>query len=130
MLNLHHRPSVINVFVEGIPGLIQCRGKKKAGWQRKVRSAVSSVHIPGAQPLASEVAVRLLHFCYSPGPDLDNILKPTLDALIGIAYVDDAQIMDIEARRFVFETPLWAEYLHEVRYTEKPGVLIQVFERY
>lgn len=32
--------------------------------------------------------------------DLDNTLKALLDALCGIAYLDDAQVVEIHARRF------------------------------
>ncbi|WP_419947002.1 RusA family crossover junction endodeoxyribonuclease [Candidatus Poriferisodalis sp.] len=32
-------------------------------------------------------------------PDLDNVLKPTFDALEGLAFTDDAQLSDIHAAR-------------------------------
>jgi Holliday junction resolvase RusA-like endonuclease len=32
--------------------------------------------------------------------DLDNVVKPTLDALCGIAYVDDRQVRAVQAVRF------------------------------
>lgn len=33
-------------------------------------------------------------------PDLDNLLKTVQDALLGIAYLDDRQIVEVHARRF------------------------------
>lgn len=37
--------------------------------------------------------------------DLDNILKAACDALNGIAWIDDAQVVSIFARKFYAETP-------------------------
>ncbi len=31
--------------------------------------------------------------------DVDNIIKPIQDAIIGLAYIDDAQVTDILARK-------------------------------
>lgn len=38
-------------------------------------------------------------------PDFDNIAKVVCDSLNGIAYRDDAQIVDAMARKFYSETP-------------------------
>lgn len=38
-------------------------------------------------------------------PDLDNIIKAIADSLNGIAYKDDAQIVEIESKKFYSETP-------------------------
>lgn len=46
--------------------------------------------------------VRMQHGLVRPmrKPDLDNILKAVCDALNGIAYKDDAQIVDIATSKF------------------------------
>ena len=38
-------------------------------------------------------------------PDLDNIAKCVCDSINGIAYKDDASIVDIQVRKFYAETP-------------------------
>ncbi len=38
-------------------------------------------------------------------PDLDNLVKGCKDALKGIAWVDDSQVVEIEARKFYGDTP-------------------------
>lgn len=38
-----------------------------------------------------------MYFFMSPGPDVDNIVKPVLDALRGLVYVDDSQVVDLIA---------------------------------
>lgn len=38
-------------------------------------------------------------------PDLDNIIKVIADSLNGIAYKDDAQVVEVVSRKFYSETP-------------------------
>lgn len=50
----------------------------------------------GDPPLQDKLQVHVI--CYhdsAPPLDVDNMLKPIQDALIGIAYVDDGQVTDI-----------------------------------
>lgn len=65
-----------------------------------------------------EGPVRIIMICYWPSrkpdrknnprdiewmdkrPDIDNIIKVYLDALQGIAFADDGQIVNVEARKF------------------------------
>jgi crossover junction endodeoxyribonuclease RusA len=50
--------------------------------------------------LATEpVALRLLYLYDDIVLDIDNILKPILDALIGVLLEDDSVITDVEIRR-------------------------------
>lgn len=45
------------------------------------------------------VALRLLYLYDEAALDVDNILKPILDALIGVLLEDDSVITDVELRR-------------------------------
>lgn len=38
-------------------------------------------------------------------PDTDNVAKSVLDALNGIAYYDDSQIVDVQVRKFYDDNP-------------------------
>ena len=49
-------------------------------------------------------------------PDLDNIIK-TLDALNGLAYDDDSQIVDIKAAKFYDREPRLEIVLEEIHET-------------
>lgn len=54
----------------------------------------------GPQTLATEpVALRLLYLYDEAALDVDNILKPIQDALVGILLTDDSVITDVEIRR-------------------------------
>jgi len=49
-------------------------------------------------PTVDSVVLRVAYFyVYAPAADLDNIVKPIQDALRGIAYVDDVQVIDLVA---------------------------------
>lgn len=59
----------------------------------------------GHAPLTDKLSVKITHFYDAPsgnvGEDLDSerIIKPVLDALNGVIYVDDYQIADLDSRR-------------------------------
>lgn len=64
------------------------------------RGAVISALAAGVRPQHGEVAVCLDVYRPAKRGDLDNTMKVLLDALKGIAYEDDDQIVHIQARRF------------------------------
>jgi len=65
--------------------------KKDAGWLAKAS---------GMQPIDGDVAITIAAYRPQRRGDLDNVLKVLLDALISIAYEDDSQITEINAKRF------------------------------
>lgn len=48
---------------------------------------------------ADPVALRLLYVYEEAALDIDNILKPIQDALVGVLLEDDSVITDVEIRR-------------------------------
>ena len=53
-----------------------------------------------ARALATEpIALKLLYLYDEAALDVDNILKPIQDALIGVLFEDDSVITDVEIRR-------------------------------
>jgi crossover junction endodeoxyribonuclease RusA len=56
--------------------------------------------IQAPRELATEpVSLRLLYFYDEVALDVDNILKPIQDALIGVLIGDDSIVTDVELRR-------------------------------
>ena len=47
-------------------------------------------------------------------PDLDNVMKAVLDAMNGIVYVDDSQVINLVATKRYSTDPRIEVYLHEV----------------
>jgi len=70
-------------------------------WRQAVGWAFKAAG-PG-EPTAADVRVTL-HFAVHPrrkgdAPDLDKLVRAVLDALTGLAYLDDKQVVEILARR-------------------------------
>lgn len=59
------------------------------------RSAINEPRTLATDP----VALRLFYFYDEAALDIDNILKPIQDALIGVLFEDDSVITDVEIRR-------------------------------
>lgn len=59
------------------------------------RLAINQPRALAAEP----VALRLLYLYDEAALDVDNILKPIQDALVGIILEDDSVITDVEIRR-------------------------------
>ena len=86
------------------PRSFQARPKSVQRWMALVsdaaRSRVAEVVEQSwldARPLALSV------FYFPPAPmdgDIDNIIKPIMDALAGIAYIDDREIERVVAQKF------------------------------
>lgn len=57
-------------------------------WEGPVRLSISAHYLIPKKPKCQDKITR---------PDLDNVLKAVLDALNGVAYRDDAQVIHIEA---------------------------------
>ena len=51
-------------------------------------------------------------------PDLDNIAKSVLDALNGLAYLDDKQIVFLKVEKFYAESPRVELMVEEISYDE------------
>lgn len=90
--------------VEGPPVSQQARRRERLKeWQSRVRQAAEK-HWPSDQQIATEsVMLQITYFYDTLTVDVDNIIKPIQDAIIGLAYVDDEQVTDVIARkRFLF----------------------------
>lgn len=76
------------------------RGDARRRWQEQIRQAGQNA-ATGPPPSAFDSFVlRIAYFYVEEGPgDLDNIVKPIQDALKGIAYVDDSQVVDLVASK-------------------------------
>ena len=81
--------------LEGPP--VSIRAKKTATrryqrWVRAVKAAARKLWPDVKQPIVRPVTVVITNYYTLAPPDVDNIIKPILDALNGVAYVDDEQV--------------------------------------
>ncbi|MEM6628269.1 MAG: RusA family crossover junction endodeoxyribonuclease [Bacteroidota bacterium] len=86
-------------IVEGPPVSLQTkrRGRLQA-WKQKIAHAARQVVAEG-QPHSEQVIFRVTYYYDGASPDVDNIIKPIQDALVGIVYEDDDQVQETSARK-------------------------------
>jgi len=84
---IHHKPFL--------------QGKGKASYARSVKDAAKkSIHTP---ILTNDIEIEVFYSTNATTKtraDVDNILKPTLDALKEIAFGDDSQVRSVSSRLF------------------------------
>jgi crossover junction endodeoxyribonuclease RusA len=101
---------MIEFVVVGTPLSQQASPPRKAAWKLKVAAEAASASTFG---YICPLRVTLAYFCPVLGVDIDNIVKPILDAMRGILYEDDRLIMQVhcvavelaEAARITRVTP-------------------------
>lgn len=80
------------------PISVQCKNKSSvSAWKALLQvEATKCRHGP---PLESDIRLTIVYLYRSDPLDVDNIIKPIQDALIGIGYVDDINVVDVESHR-------------------------------
>jgi Holliday junction resolvase RusA-like endonuclease len=68
-------------------------------WRAVVRAAAETHWPPEDVPVEQPIAVEITHFFEGAPADVDNIVKPILDALKGFVFLDDSQVTDLSSRR-------------------------------
>lgn len=68
-------------------------------WKAKVRQAAVARLPIGTPTIGDSVQVIIAHYYDKARPDIDNCIKPILDALNGVIYDDDKQITDLTVRQ-------------------------------
>jgi crossover junction endodeoxyribonuclease RusA len=63
-------------------------------WKQEVRAAAQARVPAGAQPTTDTVQVTITYYYEGDTPDVDNIIKPIQDALVGVVFVDEARFHD------------------------------------
>lgn len=89
-------------IVEGTPRSLQGSSAGIREWQATVREAAVTAISDENRLDYADVSARILHFCFEWGGtsgDLDNIAKPILDAIAGVAFFNDNQITQLLLRR-------------------------------
>jgi crossover junction endodeoxyribonuclease RusA len=80
--------------VLGVPKSVQARSSSKRRWTHEVRVEATAAWPLEESPIAHEVQVHVTYYHDGAPLDVDNMLKPILDALIGVVYWDDKQLTD------------------------------------
>jgi len=87
-------------IVEGPPVSQQTRNRARLqAWKQIVRQAAALYWNAVDLPSADQLSIVVTNFYETAAPDVDNIVKPIQDALIGLVYIDDNQITDCNTRK-------------------------------
>jgi len=91
----------IEFVVAGTPRSLQGSPEGVGAWKEQVRATAGAL-IPG-HCWATDRPVTVTIYNFPDGPmqaDLDNIIKPILDALSGLVFVDDQQVSELRVTKF------------------------------
>src|ERR1043166_9107177 len=127
-------------YIEGPPVSLQTRNRARLqAWKVSVQNAAIAFWNNRQQPSAESLQFSITYFYNEVAiGDVDNIIKPIQDALVGLKYLDDSQITDAICRKrasnlqFVFHDisdvlldglTLFDELLHVI-ISEAPNPLI------
>jgi hypothetical protein len=94
---------VFEFVVEGPAVSIRAKtknAKRYRKWIQDVRIAAQKQWPPGNKPIGSKVEATISVYCTEAPPDIDNIIKPILDALCKLVYNDDQQVYRVTSQRF------------------------------
>ena len=87
--------------VEGPPISMQTRNRHQLQeWKSKIRNAATAIWASSPLP-DGNLRLKISYFYEDSVPeiDVDNLIKPIQDALIGVVYLDDRQILDTRCRK-------------------------------
>lgn len=86
--------------VQGVPVSAQTRNRSRLqAWRMTVRQAAQAKWPSGVPPVMGDVEFCLTYYYDQAAPDVDNIIKPIQDALVGVVYVDDNQVANTSSRK-------------------------------
>jgi hypothetical protein len=84
----------VEFVVIGTPLSQGASSKRKELWKTRVAAeATAAANFGYVGPLC----VTLAYFCVALGVDIDNIIKPIVDAMKEVLYHDDRQIVQVES---------------------------------
>ena len=86
--------------MDGPPVSQQTRRRDRLkAWKVTVRQEAEKYWASRQPPATGLVMLKITYFYDLIAIDVDNIVKPIQDALIGLVYVDDVQITDVLVRK-------------------------------
>lgn len=86
--------------MDGPPVSQQTRRRERLrAWKIVVRQEAAKYWSPGQKTATGLIMLQITYFYDSVAIDVDNIVKPIQDAIIGLAYIDDDQVTDVLVRK-------------------------------
>jgi crossover junction endodeoxyribonuclease RusA len=94
----------LEIFIEGVPVSLQASSQSKERWKKKVTEAArrqqqETYELGFLDNRALAVTIYFIASDPMEG-DIDNIVKPIMDSLIGVAYLDDKVVERVIVQKF------------------------------
>lgn len=87
-------------IVDGPPVSQQTRRRERLrAWKIVVRQEAEKYWSAGQKTATGLIMLQITYFYDSVAIDVDNIVKPIQDAIIGLVYIDDDQVTDVLVRK-------------------------------
>lgn len=87
-------------IVDGPPVSQQARRRERLNlWKITVREEAEKYWTSEQEITSGAVMLQITYFYDAVKIDVDNIVKPIQDAIIGLAYLDDDQVTDVLVRK-------------------------------
>lgn len=75
-------------------------------WKAYVNGEALKAWPVGAPLLVGDLRVTLVYLAGDDPADIDNIIKPIQDALVGVVYRDDGAVCDVDSHRRLLAQPI------------------------
>lgn len=97
---------MIEFIIPKRPVSLQTRNRQNLqAWKEYVKNLATSNWKNPAIPDGTDLQLTLVYICDDAPVDVDNIIKPIQDAMVGVIYEDDVQISDVDShRRYLSDT--------------------------
>lgn len=92
--------NLVEFLVPQRPVSLQAKNKaNKRAWKQTVASSAAAAW-GGRPPITSgNLRMTIVYLADESPADIDNIIKPIQDALVGVVYVDDDLVSDVDSHR-------------------------------
>jgi len=96
----NHMPLPFEFLVPQRPLSLQAKSKSNLRrWKDFVRDEAKKSWVGDEAIAEGPLALTLVYLCGNDPADIDNIIKPIQDSLVGLVYEDDELIADVDSHR-------------------------------
>lgn len=90
------------------PVSLQTKNRRNLqSWKSYVRHVAAQAWPSGVPAVADAyLCLSIVYLCDSSPADIDNIIKPIQDALVGLAFRDDFLVSDVDSHRRFLSEPI------------------------
>lgn len=95
------------------PVSLQTKSRKNLqAWKGFVQGEALKVWIAGCPPVSSPaLRCTIVYLCNNAPADIDNIIFPIQDALVGVIFDDDFLVSDVDSHRRFLSEPIDVTFL-------------------